>query len=47
MAYVVRRAGSQLSEDQVIQFVAGQVCCSRILILCRKKNAAVPVTIAA
>ncbi|CAL5209046.1 unnamed protein product [Lathyrus oleraceus] len=25
MAYVVRRAGSQLSEDQVIQFVAGQV----------------------
>ncbi|CAK8572971.1 unnamed protein product [Lathyrus sativus] len=25
MAYVVRRASSQLSEDQVIQFVAGQV----------------------
>jgi len=25
MAYVVRAAGSQLSEDQVIQFVASQV----------------------
>ncbi|MCI20851.1 4-coumarate-CoA ligase-like 5-like, partial [Trifolium medium] len=24
MAYVVRAAGSELSEDQVIQFVAGQ-----------------------
>lgn len=26
MAYVVRAVGSELSEDQVIQFVAGQVC---------------------
>jgi hypothetical protein len=26
MAYVVRAAGSELNEDQVIQFVAGQVC---------------------
>jgi OPC-8:0 CoA ligase-1 len=25
MAYVVRAAGSELSEDQVIKFVAGQV----------------------
>jgi len=25
MAYVVRAAGSELSEDQIIQFVAGQV----------------------
>lgn len=26
MAYVVRAAGCQLSEDQVIKFVASQVC---------------------
>lgn len=26
MAYVVRAAGSELAEDQVIQFVADQVC---------------------
>jgi hypothetical protein len=37
MAYVVRAAGSELSEDQVIKFVAGQVWYSWILILCSKK----------
>ena len=26
MAYVVRATGAELTEDQVIQFVAGQVC---------------------
>lgn len=37
MAYVVRAAGSQLTEDQVIQFVAGQVGHSWLLIPCSKK----------
>ena len=26
MAHVVKAVGSELTEDQVIQFVAGQVC---------------------
>lgn len=29
MAYVVRAAGSELTEEQVIQFVAAQVCVAR------------------
>ena len=33
MAYVVRAAGSELSENQVIQFVAGQVALFPMLIL--------------
>lgn len=32
MAYVVKAAGSELSEDQVIQFVAGQVTLSSYLL---------------
>lgn len=32
MAYVVKAAGSELSEDQVIQFVAGQVTLSSCLL---------------
>lgn len=26
MAYIVRASGSELTEEQVMQFVAGQVC---------------------
>ena len=33
MAYVVKAAGSELNEEEIIQFVAGQVCHGRYSIV--------------